>query len=245
MHACGPTPMSRCWWAPRRLLRARRDQLAGKRRFHVQPGEEGYHGARFIAEAGPYDGLSWHRRVRRLSPLQGERAVPGQAWVGERGRGKHGVGAIPSRRLIHGEGATRQRPTTCLDRSPIACAMSRRLQGIRHAPGRRLRSGGDHHSQNRGGPARAIVSPRTHGSAIPFMLLTIRTGVRPHPGERSARAHWVDHLLKGLAGPARSGRQPGRGQSCISEAIQSRQRRQGSPVRSRVAPTASERTRCA
>lgn len=55
MHACGHDAHTSMLVSAAKILCARRDQIAGRILFMFQPGEEGYHGARFMLEDGLLD----------------------------------------------------------------------------------------------------------------------------------------------------------------------------------------------
>jgi hippurate hydrolase len=57
MHACGHDTHTAMLAGAARILAARADQLEGEVRFMFQPGEEGYHGARYMLDDGLLDPL--------------------------------------------------------------------------------------------------------------------------------------------------------------------------------------------
>ncbi|MGZ3235239.1 MAG: M20 metallopeptidase family protein [Croceibacterium sp.] len=57
MHACGHDTHTAMLAGAARILAARADELAGEVRFMFQPGEEGFHGARFMLDDGLLDPL--------------------------------------------------------------------------------------------------------------------------------------------------------------------------------------------
>ncbi len=57
MHACGHDSHTAMLAAAARLLSDFRDSFAGRVRFMFQPGEEGYHGARYMIDEGVLEGV--------------------------------------------------------------------------------------------------------------------------------------------------------------------------------------------
>lgn len=57
MHACGHDAHTAMLAGAARVLAGRRDRIRGRVRFMFQPGEEGFHGARYMIDEGVCDGV--------------------------------------------------------------------------------------------------------------------------------------------------------------------------------------------
>ncbi len=112
-----------------RLLCARQDSLKGEVRFMFQPGEEGFHGARFMLEDGLLGGEGTGRNLPdaafalHVMPNAQHGVVAGRA-------GPLMASADQFDILVTGKGGHAAMPHSALDPVPIACEIVTALQAL-------------------------------------------------------------------------------------------------------------------
>ena len=123
MHACGHDTHTAMRAGAARVLAARADELAGEVRFMFQPGEEGFHGARFMLDDGLLDPLPDAAFALHIMPNAPHGTIGGRA-------GTLLAAADMLDIAVRGRGGHASMPHDTRDPVPVACEIVMALQAM-------------------------------------------------------------------------------------------------------------------
>nr|WP_298931909.1 M20 family metallopeptidase [uncultured Erythrobacter sp.] len=123
MHACGHDTHTAMLTGAARILAARQDELTGTVDFMFQPGEEGYHGARFMLDDGLIDPLPDAAFALHIMPNAAFGVLAGRA-------GPLLAAADQFTITVKGRGGHASMPHDCADPVPAAAAIVGAIQAM-------------------------------------------------------------------------------------------------------------------